>query len=39
MVVPPFRSQQLDDVWVRCEGYGGPELGEKSFQLSSLLIV
>jgi hypothetical protein len=28
---------QLDE-WVRREGQGGPELGEKSFQLSSLLI-
>jgi hypothetical protein len=27
------------DVWVRREGYGGPDLGEKSFQLFSLLIV
>jgi hypothetical protein len=31
--------QQLDDGWVWREGQGGPELGEKSFQLSSLLIV
>jgi hypothetical protein len=31
--------QQLDDGWVPREGYGGPDFGEKSFQLSSLLIV
>jgi hypothetical protein len=29
---------QLDG-WVRREGCGGPDLGEKSFQLSSLLTV
>jgi hypothetical protein len=27
------------DGWDRHEGYGGPDLGEKSFQLFSLLIV
>jgi hypothetical protein len=31
-----FSVQQLDDGWVQYEGYGGPELGEKNFQLSSL---
>jgi hypothetical protein len=39
MVLPPYPLPKTYDGWVRREGYGGPDLGEKSFQLSSLLIV
>jgi hypothetical protein len=39
IVLPPYPLPKTYDGWVRREGYGGSNLGEKSFQLSSLLIV
>ena len=27
------------DRWIQCEGYGGPNMGEKSFQLFFIFIV
>jgi hypothetical protein len=39
IVLPPYPLLTTYDEWVRREGYSGPDLGEKSFQLSSLLIV
>jgi hypothetical protein len=31
MGLPPYPASLLIDSWVRREGYGGPELGEKVF--------
>jgi hypothetical protein len=39
IVFPPYPLPETYDGWVRCEGYGGSDLVEKSFQLFSLLIV
>jgi hypothetical protein len=39
IVLPPYPLPKTYDGWVRREGYGGPNLGEKSFQLFSLFIV
>jgi hypothetical protein len=38
IVLPPYPLLKTYDGWVRREGYSGPDLGEKSFQLFSLLI-
>ena len=34
---PPFRQTFWPDKWGLCEGYDGPNLGEKEFQLFQLL--
>jgi hypothetical protein len=39
IVLTPYPLPKTHDRWVCREGYGGPELGEKSFQLSLLFIV
>jgi hypothetical protein len=39
IVLPPYPLLKTYDEWVRREGYSGPDLGEKNFQLSSFLIV
>ena len=36
---PPPPTSLGPDRWVRHEGYGGPDPGEKSFQLFSIFIV
>jgi len=36
---PPPPTSLGSDIRVRREGYGGPDLGEKSFQLFSIFIV
>jgi hypothetical protein len=37
IVLPLYPLPKTCDVWVQHEGYGGSGLGEKNFQLSSLL--
>jgi hypothetical protein len=37
IALPPYPVPKTYDGWVRREGQGGSDLGEKSFQLSSLL--
>jgi hypothetical protein len=39
IVLPPYPLPKTYDGWVRREGYGGPNLSKKNFQLSSPLIV
>jgi hypothetical protein len=39
IVRPPYPLPKTYDGWVRRERYSGSDLGEKSFQLFSLLIV
>ena len=36
---PPPLTFLDPDRWVQCEGYGGPNLGEKIFQLFSIFTV
>jgi hypothetical protein len=39
IVLPPYPLPKTYDGWAHHEGYGGPDLGEKNFQLFSLIMV